>query len=296
MTPSALDRPFSARTRRTIRASAVYDLVVTGGFALPFTAPTLFAALGALHAWLDLPGSAPSPDVFTILFANLMGSIVSVWSLFRLLRPSYTAGVADIVARVLFSLGMAAALAHGASPILGVMLALEVGWAIVQAIASAAWAEASHQSRGPRPEAREPLTHDTRVEGMRISELAQRAGVPVSTVRFYERNDILPVPERGLNGYRVYSADDVRTVRYLRRGQELGFTLRELSTLTRLSEDVRASGIVAGDVAQQARDKIAEIDGRIADLARTRDAIAGLLDAQCLDPEATCPIIDTLAN
>lgn len=135
MISSALDRPLSVCTRRTIRASALYDLAVTGGFALPFTAPTLFAALGVLHAWLDLPGSAPSPDVFTILFANLMGSIVSVWSLFRLLRPSYTAGVADIVARALFSLGMAAALAHGASPILGVMLVLEVGWAIVQAIA-----------------------------------------------------------------------------------------------------------------------------------------------------------------
>lgn len=131
---------------------------------------------------------------------------------------------------------------------------------------------------------------------MRISELARRAQVPVSTIRFYERRGTLPVPARALNGYRVYSSEDVRIVRYLRRGQELGFTLGELSAFARLSEETRAAGTVAHDVARQAHDKITEIDARIADLTRTRDAIAGLLDAQCLDPRAACPIIDALAD
>lgn len=135
MTTSLQNQPVGSRTRRVIRASATYDLIVTAGFAFPFSAPALLTALSGLHSWLALPGTGPAPDLFTVLFANLMGSIVVVWSVFRLLRPSYAAGAADVAARVLFSLGMGAALVHGASPVLAVMLTLELAWAIVQAIA-----------------------------------------------------------------------------------------------------------------------------------------------------------------
>jgi DNA-binding transcriptional MerR regulator len=131
---------------------------------------------------------------------------------------------------------------------------------------------------------------------MRISELARASGVAVSTVRYYERDGILPDPGRDPNGYRAYRDEDVRVVRYLRRGQGLGFTLSELHALALVSERTRATGVLAAEVADQARDKIAEIDERIADLTRTRNAITGLLDAQCLDPQAECPIIEALAG
>ena len=131
---------------------------------------------------------------------------------------------------------------------------------------------------------------------MHTSELARAAGVAVSTVRFYERQGLLPAPARQGNGYRVYGAEDVRTVRFLRRGQDLGFTLAELSAFTRLSGAGRTSGVLAADVAEHAHRKVAQIDERIADLVRTRDAIAQLLAAQCLDTNAPCPIVEALAG
>lgn len=121
---------------RVVRLSALYDLVVTVGFAFAFTAVPIFEALGDLHRDLDLGGATPDPgDPFTVMFANLMGSVVTVWALFRIFRPSLAAGVADVGARVLFSLGMVVAVLAGASPLVVVMLVLEVAWALVQAAA-----------------------------------------------------------------------------------------------------------------------------------------------------------------
>ncbi|WP_432513619.1 MerR family transcriptional regulator [Kineococcus sp. SYSU DK001] len=131
---------------------------------------------------------------------------------------------------------------------------------------------------------------------MRTSELARAAAIPVSTLRFYERRGVLPAPGRDPNGYRSWTEEDVRTVRFLRRGQELGFTLAELSTFSAVSAQTRATGVVAADVAEQAFAKLAEIDARIADLVRTREAIAGLLAARCLDPGAACPVVEALAG
>ena len=127
-------------TERTVlhvvRASAIYDLAVTLVFALPPTARWVFDALTALHHQLGLPGSTPdSADPHTVMFANLMGSLVTVWAIYRIVRPSWQAGVADTAGRVLFSLGMATALLSGGSPLVWGMLVLEIGWGIVQGIA-----------------------------------------------------------------------------------------------------------------------------------------------------------------
>ncbi len=121
---------------RVVRISAVYDLVVSVGFAFSFSAMPIFDALGALHGALGLTGETPDPsDPLTVMFANLMGSVVTIWALFRMFRPSLEAGAADVGARVLFSLGMAVAVLHGASPLVLGMLVLEVAWALVQATA-----------------------------------------------------------------------------------------------------------------------------------------------------------------
>lgn len=124
------------RARSVVRVSAIYDLVVTIGFAFAPTAELIFSGLGALQASLGLSGELPdagSPS--TMMFANLMGSVVTVWALFRIFRPTLAAGAADTVARALFSLGMVTALASGASPLVGAMLLLELAWGLVQGIA-----------------------------------------------------------------------------------------------------------------------------------------------------------------
>lgn len=119
-----------------VRASAFYDLIVTFAFALPFTAQWLFDGLTALHNTMGLTGSTPnSSDAHTVMFANLMGGLVTVWAIYRILRPSLAAGVADIGGRVFFSIGMIGALLAGASPLVMIMLVLEIVWAGLQGVA-----------------------------------------------------------------------------------------------------------------------------------------------------------------
>jgi DNA-binding transcriptional MerR regulator len=130
---------------------------------------------------------------------------------------------------------------------------------------------------------------------MTIAELAERAGVPVSTVRFYERRGALPAPERDANGYRRYSPDDLRRVRFLRRGRRLGFTLGELAAFVALS-DGGAGAVASHDVQEAGSAKIAEIDERISDLVRVRAALVEVLGNPCPDAASPCPIIGALAD
>lgn len=121
------------RALSVVRAGGVYDLVVTVGFALPFVAPTVLAQFGEVHRALGLEGVVPNPDdVITVLLANLMGSLVTVWSVLRIVRPSLINGMADATTRGLFALALAAALIGGASPLLWGLLVPEVIWGVAQ--------------------------------------------------------------------------------------------------------------------------------------------------------------------
>jgi MerR family mercuric resistance operon transcriptional regulator len=128
---------------------------------------------------------------------------------------------------------------------------------------------------------------------MLISELAAAGGVKVSSIRFYERRGLLAAPHRTSGGYREYDDADVTRVRYLRRGQELGFTLAELGALL---EVTGVAGPLSGEVTALGRAKLVEVDQRIADLVRMRAALAGLLDAQCVEPDVPCPVMGALAS
>lgn len=128
---------------------------------------------------------------------------------------------------------------------------------------------------------------------MLISELAAAGGVKVSSIRFYERRGLLTPPHRASGGYREFDDTDVTRVRYLKRGQELGFTLAELGALL---EVTGVAGPLSGEVTALGRDKLAEIDRRIADLVRMRGALAGLLEAQCIEPDVPCPVMGALAG
>lgn len=130
---------------------------------------------------------------------------------------------------------------------------------------------------------------------MLIADVAQQVGVKVSTIRFYLRAGLLTEPDRTPGGYRRFTADHVRRARFLHRGQQLGFTLAELASLDVVSQQARTGGVPA-DVVAHGRAKIADIDARIRDLRRTRDALAALLDAPDLDPDADCPVVAALAG
>lgn len=128
---------------------------------------------------------------------------------------------------------------------------------------------------------------------MTIGELAKAAGVRISTLRFYERRGLLKPTSRSRAGYRRFTEEDAARVRFLRRAQELGFSLEELGLMLSLSQ---RRTIRAGDVKKVGHQKLSEIDERIADLKRVRRALSGLLDAQCIDPDEPCPIVAALAD
>jgi MerR family transcriptional regulator, mercuric resistance operon regulatory protein len=127
---------------------------------------------------------------------------------------------------------------------------------------------------------------------MKTGELAASAGVNIQTVRFYERRGILPRPARTSGGYRDYSADAVRVIRFIKRAQDLGFTLVEIEDLLRLRDARRASCAVVKSAAQG---KMAAVDGKIADLKAMKRALAVLL-ASCErnDGDRRCPILEAL--
>ena len=100
-----------------VRASGWYDLIVTWPFALPWTFAWLYGALAWLSATLGLPGTLHPLDGTHVLLANLLGSVVVVWSIARIVAPSVLLGRLDGVARLLFATWQVYAVVHGASAI-----------------------------------------------------------------------------------------------------------------------------------------------------------------------------------
>jgi len=127
---------------------------------------------------------------------------------------------------------------------------------------------------------------------MRTGEVAAQAEVNVQTLRYYERRGLLPEPERQKSGYRVYGPDAVRTVRFVKRAQELGFGLRDAQALLALA----GGGPPSCDAARElAREKIAELDRRIADLSAMRASLDRLA-ATCEKPrgQRECPLLESI--
>lgn len=141
--------PEADRVTRVVRASARYDLIVTAPFATPWSARFVLERLADLHDGLGLSGAVPDAgDPFTLLFANLLGSIVLVWSLVRLARPTAFLGAADTAGRLLFSCWFGYALAGDASATVLAFLVLEIGWGLLQGVAVAR--PLLREARGPR--------------------------------------------------------------------------------------------------------------------------------------------------
>lgn len=114
-----------------VRASAWYDLVVTAGFATPWTYVLLHNALSSLGDTLGM-GHLPELDPVQTLYANLMGSVVVVWAVLRIVRPLPVHGLFDGVARTLFAAWQVYALTHGAMRLLWLFFVVEVAFGVVQ--------------------------------------------------------------------------------------------------------------------------------------------------------------------
>lgn len=130
-----------------------------------------------------------------------------------------------------------------------------------------------------------------RANTLRIGTVAAQAGVNVQTLRYYERRGLLPRPGRTTSGYREFAPDTAEVVRFIKRAQELGFTLSEVQELLKLRA---APARDRARVRRIAHAKIADIDARVARLTAVRQSIAGLVEC-CETGEALrCSIIDAL--
>jgi DNA-binding transcriptional MerR regulator len=123
--------------------------------------------------------------------------------------------------------------------------------------------------------------------GLRIGEVAERTGLNIQTLRYYERRGLLSDPVRSLGGHRLYPPDTVDLLNVIKAAQRLGFTLDEVTELL----DAGRRPHPTADLRQRAIDKIAEIDRKIADLAAIRAALTGVVDARC-DSLTNCTCAD----
>ncbi len=125
-----------------------------------------------------------------------------------------------------------------------------------------------------------------------IGQLASAAGVGIDTVRYYERSGLLKPAARTASGYRQYGKNELDRLNFIRRAQRLGFSLSDISDLLAINS--------RGDVAamyQAAAVRLKDIDERIADLNRVRDALTRLM-SECPREgmDGDCPILRSLLN
>ena len=128
---------------------------------------------------------------------------------------------------------------------------------------------------------------------MRIGEAAKRSGMAARTIRFYEEAGLIEPATRRESGYREFSADDVRRLRFIHRARNLGFGIDEVGRLLSLwSDRERASA----DVKRLALEHVARVEAKMAELRSMRDAILHLAERCHGDDRPECPILDELAG
>lgn len=124
---------------------------------------------------------------------------------------------------------------------------------------------------------------------MRTSRVAERAGLNVQTLRYYERRGLIPEPARSPGGHRAYPPETIDRLRLIKAAQRLGFTLTEITDLLHISHHPHR-----GDLREHATTKLAEINARIADLTLIRDKLADVVAAGCDDltdcSSPACPV------
>ena len=125
--------------------------------------------------------------------------------------------------------------------------------------------------------------------GLTIGHAARAAGVSVETVRFYERQALIDRPDTPIAGYRRYDAAAVNTIRFVKRAQDLGFTLREIKDLLTLHHDDCAGARA------RAQAKLVAVEAKLRDLERMRAALQQLVRT-CANARAAhpCPILEAL--
>lgn len=128
-------------------------------------------------------------------------------------------------------------------------------------------------------------------ESLSIGDVSRRTGVHIETIRYYEKIGILPAPPRTASGRRIYGPHQMRTLAFIRRARELGFTLDEIRALLDLGGPDRASCVEVREIAGAHLDSVR---AKLADLTRLEGILSRTI-AQCAEGSTPrCPILDML--
>jgi DNA-binding transcriptional MerR regulator len=127
---------------------------------------------------------------------------------------------------------------------------------------------------------------------MKIGRVAKDAKVNIQTLRYYERVGMIKPESRDASGYRMYAGDSVKRVGFIKKAQELGFTLAEIKELLTLRGNSAQSRSTAR---KKASAKLAVIRGRIADLKSLEKTLQGLIkDCERGSLDGPCPILEKM--
>ena len=131
------------------------------------------------------------------------------------------------------------------------------------------------------------------MEHYKVGEIAEKIGVNVETLRYYEKIKIMPKPKRKESRYRFYDELDLRRLLFIKRAKELGFTLKEIKELLNLKIESTAT---CGDIKHLAEHKLNDIKERIRDLNNIKNVLTKLI-RQCVCEEVStdeCPILEVI--
>ena len=126
---------------------------------------------------------------------------------------------------------------------------------------------------------------------MNISQVAERAGLPAKTIRYYEDIGLI-APARDSNGYRAFGDRDLHNLAFLARARALGFSIEDCRALLRLYEDETRESAEVREIALQ---HLARIEDKLRDLSEMRDTLSELVAACAGDHRPDCPILKSLA-
>lgn len=129
-----------------------------------------------------------------------------------------------------------------------------------------------------------------------IGKVAKLANVGIETIRFYERNGLIPEPPRRPSGYREYPESIVEQIKFIRRAKELGFTLKEIKELMTIKVDCHTT---PEDIREKTKDKIKDIEEKIKTLTQMKNILTKLTKTcEKKDPDSLsdCPILDALEH
>ena len=129
------------------------------------------------------------------------------------------------------------------------------------------------------------------MQKLTIGRLADSAGINLETVRYYERIGLMPEPGRTPGGHRTYAASHIRTLVFIRRARELGFSVKDVRALLKLAEP---NGGSCGEVQQVAAHHLQAVRAKLTDLTKLEKILADMV-AQCGDKRSrSCPILTML--